>query len=172
MPPKGGLALTVTWDQKALDAYLKRLDKNHGRPLLQRAEKTTNAAARLLIGPLRANIPVGPSRRIAGGPVRGGNARRRVGVKLLKKQGGEDIRPTWVGSKAWYFRFPTGGTRAHSLAPRAGKSPFAAFAIDVVRPLAGITVSGITPRPWVTDAVASHQDAVMRMIARDVFDSR
>jgi hypothetical protein len=186
MPPKGGL-VTVEWDQKAIAAYIKRLDKNHGRPLLQRAEKVTNAAARLLVAPLRANIPVGPPRQMAGAVVRGGNSRRRVGVKLLRKQGREDIRPTWVGSKAWYFRFPTGGTRAHSLASRSGKSQFAVFSHSVsrssrailgkaylsdVRPLIGITVSGITPRPWVSDAVASHQDAVMRRIAKDVWDTR
>jgi hypothetical protein len=172
MPPTKGGMVTVEWDQKAIAAYIKRLDKNHGRPLLQRAEKVTNAAARLLVAPLRANIPVGPSKRLAGGVTRGGNSRRRVGTKLLKKQGGEDIRPTWVGSKAWYFRFPTGGTRAHSLAPRSGKSKYSVYGIDVVRLNSGITVSGITPRPWVSDAVASHQDAVMRRIEKDIWDTR
>lgn len=177
------IQVTAKVDDRALNAYLKRLDKNRDKPLRTRAERTTNAASKLLVPPLRANIPAGQASPFLGvtagrsGNLRNvrrrrGNARRMVGTKLLRKRGGEDIRPTWVGSKAWYFRFPTQGTRAHSLAPRAGRGQYAVFGVDEVRPLAGITVRGITPRSWVIDAAASHQGSVVRRIEKDVWDVR
>ena len=164
------LKLSVPIDQRALDAHLKRLDRNRGKPLLTRAEKTINSASKLLIGPVRAAAPVGPGKRLAGGFTRGGNTRRKVGVKLLRKVGGEDIRPTWIGSKAWTARLVATGTGPHSLAPRAGRSQFAAFDIDVVRPLAGMWHPGATARPFVPDAVAGSMDQVIALIRRDVFD--
>ena len=164
--------ITVTVDQKALDRYLKTLDKNHGKPLLVRAEKTINAASRLLVPPVRAAAPVGPARRIAGGPVRGGNLRRRVGTKLMRKRSGEDIRPTWIGSKAWYSRLVATGTAAHSLEPRAGRSQFAAFDIDVVRPLAGMHHPGARANPFVPQAVEGSMGEVVAMVRRDVFEVR
>lgn len=165
--------ITITVDQKALDRYLKTLDKNHGKPLLQRAEKTINAAARLDLMPgVKAAAPVGRGKRLAGGFTRGGNLKRRVGTKLLKRQGGEDIRPTWVGSKAWYSRLVATGTSAHSLAPRAGKSHFAAFDVDVVRPLAGMTHPGSRANPFVPEAVQSGMDSFVARVRKDVFDVR
>ena len=164
--------ITATLDQKAYAAYLKRLDKNHGKPLLVRAEKTINSGAKLLIPPVRAAAPVGPGKRLAGGFTRGGNLRRKVGVKLVRKQGGEDIRPTWVGTKAWYGRLVATGTSAHSLAPRGGKSTYAVFDIDVVRPLAGMTHPGSRAAPFVPDAVAGSMSQVVAIVKRDVFDIR
>lgn len=166
------LTPTITIDQKALDAHLKRLDKNRGKPLLARAEKTINSASKLFIPPVRAAAPVGRGKRLAGGFTRGGNLRRRVGVKLVKRLGGEDIRPTWVGSKAWYARLVATGTSAHSLAPRAGRSPYAVFDIDVVRPLAGMTHPGARAAPFVPDAVAGSMGQVVAIIKRDTFDVR
>jgi len=167
------LKVTVTVDQRQLDAYLKRLDKNRGKPLLYRAEKTVNAAAaRVLVPAARAAAPVGQARRIAGGPVRVGNLRRRTKAKSLRKRAGEVIRPTWVGSSAYYSRFVQQGTSSHSLAPRAGKSPYAAFAIDVVRPLAGMWHPDAKANPFMATVADQHMDEVVDLIRKDVFDTK
>ena len=185
------IAVTVKADRKQLDHYLKLLDKNRGRPLEFRAERTITAAAtRILVPAIRAAAPVGPARRIAGGPVKPGNLRRRVRAKRLRKQAGETIRPTWVGSSAYYMHMVVGGTKRHPLAPReAGrtvsftnrfgktrsftanlqKGSFAVFAIDEVRPLAGMEAGPHAPDPFLRRAIDPNLDIVYSLVARDVF---
>jgi hypothetical protein len=183
--------ITAKIDQKALDRYLKTLDKNHGKPLLQRAENTAFAGAGLLRDPLRAEMPSGPSRRIAGGPVRPGNLKRRVRTKRLGKRGGEDIRPTWVGSTAFYDRWLRMGTSRHSIAPREagsvltvtkwsgrsfnvttkGKSPYAAFADGNVRAMTW-DVSGVTANPYHTRVAESHGAEIKRLFEKNVYAVR
>lgn len=191
MATPAGLGLSITVDQRQLDAYLKRLDKNRGKPLLKRAENTAYAGAGLLRGPLRAAMPTGPARRIAGGPVRPGNLQRKVHTKLLRKRGSEAIRPTWVGSSAFYDRWLRMGTKGHSIEPRGAgafsvtewsgrtwtgtrlqRSPLAAFADGNVRPLRGIEVRGVTPNPYHTEVLAAHQSDLIRLFQANVFDVR
>lgn len=182
------LTVTAKLDEKALAAYLKRLDRNRGKPLLYRAEKTTHAAVtRVLVPRIKANAPVGRGKALAGGFTRGGNLRRRTGAKLLRKRGGEDIRPTWAGSKAWYSRLVATGTAAHPLDPRPGKSAYAVFGTAVsrgnvgllgrsfltdVRPLVGMRHPGATAKPFVPDAVEGAIGQVVALVRRDVFDVR
>lgn len=186
------LKITASVEQRELDRYFKKLDKNRGKPLRDRAQRTTNAAARLLVPPLRAAAPKGPARRQASGPIlmlgrkRRKTMRTSAGTKLLKQRGGEDIRPTWAGYKAFHAVFLLGGTRSHSLATRnlaAGargrwttrgnwRSGFARFADGEVRPLGGITVSGITPRDYVEQVWNANQRNVYGRISKDVFDVR
>ena len=161
------LTLTVKLDEKALAAYLKLLDKNRGKPLLTRAEKTINSAAKLMVPALSAGLPAsGRSTAAGAGPIAIIGAKRRrtmrksAGTKLLRKQGGEAIRPTWTGVKHFSFRWLTEGTSAHGLQARGleadvrgrftgrgnWRSGFAPFADGESRPLGSIQVPGITSR--------------------------
>jgi len=181
-------------DRRALDRYLKTLDKNRDKPLKDRAQRTTSAAARRhLVPALKAQAPRGASRsrqsyglRIIGGRKRRRRMSTSATAKLLRKRAGEDIRPTWAGYKAFHARFYIEGTAAHSLATRgllAGergrftkmgtwRSGFAHFADGEVRPLAGITVRGVTPHPIVDRAWDSVRRRVFDDIKRDVFEVR
>lgn len=187
------IQLTAKLDEKAMAAYFKRLDKNRGKPLLYRAEKTTHAAARLVVPRLRAGLPAsGRSTRPRQGPIAIIGAKRRrtmrsmAKAKLLKKRGSEAIRPTWIGVGHFAFRWLTEGTQGHSLATRdleAGargrwttrgnwRSGFAHFADNEVRPLAGITVRGVTGRDYISPAWDATQGQVVALIKRDVFSVR
>src|SRR3990167_497968 len=122
------LTLTVKIDEKAWNAYLKRLDKNRGKPLLTRAEKTINSAAKLMVPALSDALPAsGRSTAARAGPIAIIGAKRRrtmkksAGTKLLRKQGGEAIRPTWIGVKHFAFRWLTEGTSEHDLMREASR---------------------------------------------------
>lgn len=167
--------ITAEIDQKALDRYLKVLDRNRGKPLLTRAEKLTQgAAARVLVPALRAAAPRNKARGkyVVGRRVKSGNLAKRSRAKLLRKRGGEDIRPTWVGSGAYYTHMVVGGTRPHPLAPRSGHSDYAVFAQDEVRALAGMMHPGSRANPFVARAVDPNLDAVYSIIRKDVYDTR
>lgn len=119
------LDLTLKVDQRALDRHLARLDKNRGKPLLVRAEKVTNSAAKLVVPRLRARLPAsGRSTAVRQGPIaiigrkRRKTMRQSAGTKLLRKRGMEAIRPTWIGSSHFAFGWLTLGTRMHHLQTR------------------------------------------------------
>lgn len=169
---------TISVDQRQLDAYLKRLDRNRGKPLLTRAENTINAAAiRVIVPAARGEAPVSSTGHyIAGNRIRSGTLRRKVAAKRLRKRGGEDIRPTWVGSRAFYSRFVQQGTRGHSLAPRSGRLTLAAFAPGVVRPFYTTTGPlmhpGSRPNAFMARAEGKGMAEVVALVQRDVFDVR
>lgn len=172
--------------QRELDRYLKKLDKNRGKPLLTRAENTTYAAARLLVPPLRAAIHKGRGTETR----RGGNLARRVHQRRLKKRSGEDIRPTWIGSSAFYARFYAEGTAGHQLYRAGGlvrfttrsgenvsftmkegaRSAYARFPDGEVRSLVGMEHPGARPQPFIDAGARPHLPDVYALIARDVFD--
>src|SRR3990167_5514545 len=185
------LTLTVKIDEKAWNAYLKRLDKNRGKPLLTRAEKTINSAAKLMVPALSDALPAsGRSTAARAGPIAIIGAKRRrtmkksAGTKLLRKQGGEAIRPTWIGVKHFAFRWLTEGTSTHGLQTRglevgAGgrftgrgnwRSGFAHFARGEVRPLASIADRGTTGRDYISSAREGREGQIMTLIQRDTFD--
>lgn len=184
------IQLTAKVEERELRKYIARLDRNRGKPLLTRAERTTTAAAqRVLVPRMKAEAPVDTAGKyLAGGRARGGNLKRRIRAKRLRKRGLEDIRPTWVGSSAYYHHIVVGGSQAHSLATRAAgrtvtiggrsftanlqKSPYLAFGTDEVRLSAGVWHPGATPDPFVGRAVDPNLDIVYRLIAKDVFDVR
>ena len=117
--------ITAKLEQKGLDRYFRTLDKNRGKPLRDRAQRTINASAkRRLVPALKAAAPRGTQqRRARAGPIAIRKKRRKrmgpsAGSKLLRKRGGEDIRPTWVGYKAFHARLVIEGTQSHSLMTR------------------------------------------------------
>jgi hypothetical protein len=187
------IQLTAKVEERELRKYIARLDRNRGRPLLQRAERTTTAAAqRVLVPRLKATAPVGRGKYLAGGNARGGNLRRRIRAKRLRQRPGEDIHPTWVGSSAFYHHIVVRGSRSHSLATReAGrtvtfmgrrgmrsftanlrKSPYLAFGTDQVRHSAGVMHPGSRANPFVGRAIDPNLDIVYSLIRKDVFDVR
>lgn len=186
----------LTIDERATNAYLKTLARNEGKPLKERAQRTINAAAKRRVVPaLKAAAPKGPRKTRRSGGLRILGKRRKTmrssaKAKLLRQRGGEDIRPTWAGYTAFHARLVIEGTRSHSLATRrleAGargrwtmpnssnfgvsnwRSGFAHFADGEVRPLAPITVRGVTPHPIVDQAWSRSQSSVLADVRRDVF---
>lgn len=190
--------ITAKVDQRALDRYLKVLDKNRGKPLLYRAEKLTNKAARLAVPPVRAAVPASGRAPRPAGPILIIRKRRRtmkqsVGTKLLKKRGNEPIRPTWIGVKHFAYIFLSGGTRMHHLQTRHlergqrgrwttpgssnfgtsnWRSGFAHFPDGEVRSLAGIDVRGITPHDYVGEGWGTVESNVYAVIERDVWATK
>jgi hypothetical protein len=167
------LTLSVTIDQKALDRYLKKLDKNRGKPLRTRAENTTFAAAQKLLVP--AIQKAAPRKR--------GTLRHRVKAKRLPMRAGEDMRPVYAGAYAPHAHLVVGGTAAHSLETvRSGKSDYAVIGLaSVSRGGRGLEKVGIRrtvdlhhpgakANPFVERATDPIMDDVYRLIARDVFD--
>jgi hypothetical protein len=198
------IAPTVTLEQRALDRYLKTLAKNEGKPLHTRAQRTINASTKRRIVPaLKANAPVGPKRRRSSGPIKIRAKTRKTmrgsaSAKLLRRRGGEQIRPTWAGYKAFHARWYLAGTSAHSIATRGLTGPFrsgtrfgrwttpgssnfgtsnwrsayAHFPDGEVRPLWGIRVSGVSPHDTVARTWAGTRGAVTNDVKRDVFAVR
>ena len=189
------ITLTAKVEERELKKYLARLDKNRGKPFNVRAERTIRAAAQRVLQPrLKAGIKKGPGRYQGGGRSRGGNARTRARAKLLRKRSGEYIRPTWVGSSAYYWHMLEGGVQAHRLDPRESgrtvsfvgrrgsrtftandvKSPLASFGTDQVAVLAGFKDPhpGFTGRHVIDDIVWPSLGQAYTFIARDVFDTR
>jgi hypothetical protein len=164
---------TVTVDQRQLDAYLKRLDKNRGKPLQQRAERTLQAASQLVLVPAaRREAPRGKGHYLIGRQSGAGNLQRRIRAKSLRRRAGEVIRPAWVGSAAYYSGMVQRGTKPHSLAPRAGKSRYAAFADGNVRALAGVTHPGSKPDPFMSRVGDDKRAEVVALMQRDTYDVR
>lgn len=166
--------LTARLDPKEFARYQKKLAKNAGKPLIIRAERLTLAAARYLVPIGRRLAPIGEARIIRGELIKPGNLRSRIKPKALRRRAFEPMRPVWFGSSAWYAHMVPGGTTPHSVEPiRAGKSEFAAFGVDEVRPLSAFpTHPGAKPVPWVDETWREGGDDYMRVVERDIFDTR
>jgi hypothetical protein len=182
--------VTITADQRELDRYLKKLEKLQGKPLADRAQRVTNAAARLAIPTIRAEAP-SPRYQYGPGRHRPGNLKRRVHQRLLRKQAGELIKPTWLGSSAYYTRFVIEGTRPHSLAAKGGlvsfitrggesvsftkstggRSAFAAFPTGEVRPWSVVRHPGSSADDFVARAWSRTSGTVYARIERDIWDT-
>lgn len=171
---RGGVFdLTARLDQREFARYQKKLAKNSGRPLMERADRLTLAGARFLVPIGRARAPIGEGRIIRGELVKPGNLRRRIKAKALRRQAFEPVRPVWFGSSAWYAHMVPGGTRYHSVEPiRSGKSRYAAFNVDEVRPLTAFPNISAKPDPWVDETWREGGDDYMRVVERDIFDTR
>lgn len=191
------ITVRIAVDDRGAERYHKTLARNEGKPLKDRAQRTINAAAKRRVVPaLKAAAPRGPRKTRRSGGIRIMGKRRKTmrgsaSAKLLRKRGREDIKPTWVGYKAVHARWYIGGTQGHSLATRrlqAGargrwtmpnssnfgvsnwRSGFAHFADDEVRPLAPITVRGVTPHAIVDQAYSRSRAAFLADVKRDVFE--
>jgi len=162
------IKLSAKVEERELRKYLARLDKNHGKPFLQRAERTIKAAAqRVLVPPIKVAAK-GTSRRYeAGGKARKGNLSRKTKAKFLRKRGREPIRPTWVGSTAWYSHIVVGGSQAHNLGSRG--RPFVAFRTDEVRRAQDVEHPGARAKPFIDRGVDGAMPRFEALVKRDVF---
>jgi hypothetical protein len=167
--PEPGLSLTINVDERELARYLARLDMIQGLPLEQRTGKGMDAVGRLLVPLLRSAAPIGPGLLRGGTLYRGGNLRRKIKAKRIRKRFGE-VASVWAGSTAPHQGLVVGGTRPHSLeAKRMGKSLFAAFNDGNVRRLDGMHHPGSRPDPYVDRVIDAHRAEIEATVARDVF---
>ena len=110
----GASPITITLNQKQMDAAVKRLDRYAAKPLKKRAEKAYLEGAKRLVRPLRAAAPVGPT----------GNLRRSISARSNRLRPGEMAAAT-AGTRqriAPHRHLVIEGTKPHSLAAkRPGK---------------------------------------------------
>ena len=144
--------LSAKVEQRELDRYLARLEKNQGRPLRARTEWLLKAAAqRELVPRIKQAAPVRSGSFTYGGKtVRGGNLKRKTKAKFLRKRWGEPLRPTWVGSTAWYSHLVARGTQPHSIG--------------------GYMHPGARANPFIDRGVDAGIGKAQRLITKDVFD--
>lgn len=91
------MALTITVTTQGLDKLQLKLDRYHGPQLDRALGKATIAAARTLVGPMRAAAPV-----------RTGALRKSIKATRATRR---DKPGAIVGPRIWYRHFPILGTR-------------------------------------------------------------
>ena len=163
------IKLSAKVEARELKRYQKRLDKNRGKPLVKRAEWTLRAAAQRELVPRIKAEAKSTHRRWRGGKKKGYLA-RKTKAKFVPKRGGEDMRPTWVGSTAWYTHIVVGGSRRHSLGSR-GAETVAAGMGWLWRVDGAWEHPGAKPKPFIDRGVNGALDAVYAHVKRDVFDT-
>ena len=107
---------------------------------------------------------------LMGTPVRTGNAQKRLGSKVTGKGTSLTGEVGWYGAsgqKAWYIRFPEGGTKAHEVSPgkghtlhfvdRNGSEHFTRRSVQVK----GISARGFVQSAWETAQSMVTQDLAM-----------
>ena len=167
------IKLSAKVETSALKAYDKRLAKNMGKPLAIRAERGIRAASQKVLVPrIKAAAPKRQSKSyVGGGYARGGKLKSGVRSVLLRKRGGEFIRPTKTHSKAFYAHMVIGGTRPHSLGKRGAEvvamNPDRVWTVNT-----GWMHPGATANPFIDRGTDGAIDDVWRHVERDVFDIR
>jgi hypothetical protein len=170
--------ITVSAKVKArqIAAYDKKLAKNMGKPLAKRGERGVLAASqRVLVPRVKAEIRTHKGKNLhydhkAGGYRKSGNMARLVRSKLLRQRGGEFIRPTWTGSKAFYVPMVTGGTKPHFLSRRGAE--WVAFGPGEVVRANSFVHPGSRPWPVIDRAAEDALPDVITLIRKDIFTTR
>lgn len=158
--PKSGM-VTATLDQKQMDKAIARIAKYEARPLARRAQQAYIEGARLMVRPIRAAAPLGPT----------GNLRRSVAARSNRLRAGEMSAAT-VGTRfriAPHRHLVTGGTKPHSLAGKR-KGPWSVFPDGQVRANASLMHPGSKANPFQDRVVASLAPQVQSFINARVLD--
>ena len=144
--------ITVKLDTRALKAFRKRVERYQGQPLERRLSLGVLEAARLLVPPVRANAPKGPT----------GNLRKSIRAGASSRRGGDDL----------VTRASKGALVTAYVGPSSRKAPHRHL---VIRGHRIVTTTGrdtgrrSVANPFVDEAVRSRQGEALRVVSRALF---
>lgn len=155
-------AVSATLDTKALARADARLAKYQGRPLAKRLQQAYLEGGRFLVPKQRAKMAaMGVTRR-------SGRLHGAIGARRPRLRTGEAaavvVGPRGGRRHAPHRHLITGGTKAHSLAPRRGGA-YVVFPDDGVRRGADVQHPGSRAFPFVAQTQAQYGPAVQAFIA-------
>lgn len=161
-----GSFITVTLDQKSYDVAMRRLARYDLKnpTTLKRVRRVYLEGARMMVRPMRAAAPVGPT----------GNLRRSIGARTPRMKPGEmavsSVGPRggrYKGSHRWLV---VAGTKQHSLAP-VRKGPWLVIPgapDNAVYAGKNVTHPGSRANPFVDRTFERYGGAVQSFIAEQI----